>query len=143
MVALFWLLVLLGGVITGQPWAIVIFVVLIVLVILANSHVPVDPQGRPIRKQRPARVVPPPRPRVAQPRPVPRPAKVVLPPRPHVTQPRPAKVPWKLRRPHPTARDPWDEMRRLQQLQRKWREEDHRSWEQEFNTLVRGQDPRA
>jgi hypothetical protein len=32
-------------------------------------------------------------------------------------------------------------MRRLQQLQRKWREEDHQSWDKEFNRLAKELEP--
>jgi hypothetical protein len=121
MVALFWLLVLGAGVVTGQPWAILILVVLVVCLVLANTHVPVDSQGRQIRK--------------------PRPAQAIRPPKPRAAKTRPALVPPKPPPPAPIVRDPWDEMRRLQQLQRKWRVEDHQSWDKEFNRLAKVLDP--
>jgi hypothetical protein len=63
---------------------------------------------------------------------------------PQVRNQRPARVrrPAKVR---PPARsqpavvdmDPWAEMRRLQQLLRKYREYDHYTWDKEFNRLVK------
>lgn len=118
MVALFWLLVLGAGVVRGQPWAMVILVVLVICFVLAHTHVPVDAQGRLISKPRPVRVVRSPKPRPAKTR------RALGPPIP----PPPA----------PMVRDTWDEMRRLQ---RKWREEEHQSWDEDFNRLAQELEP--
>lgn len=88
MAAVFWLLVLGAGVVTGQPWALLIAAVLLVCLVLANIP------------QRPAPVA-------------------LMPP------PRPVEAP----RAEAPAADP-------RELKRRWREEDLRAWQEDFDRLL-------
>lgn len=100
MAAVFWLLVLGAGVVTGQPWAFLFLAVLLVCFGLAHtSHPPAQVAPLP----------PPPRPRVAKAPQAAAPAPVVK------------ELPVDTR-----------------QLKRRWREEEHQAWQDDFDRLAAG-----